>query len=157
MSNKTDQLTLLGDQDTKYHYDNPDANMFELFDTEHQGELYLIPFECSEFTSLCPKTGQPDFAKIQIIYAPRKKCIESKSLKLYLFAYRNHGAFHEDCINKMANDIKSAIDPLWLRVWGNFTVRGGIAIKPLAFRYGCVGNDLDYIERQVTQYDRLSQ
>ena len=85
---------------------------------------------CNEFTSLCPKTNQPDFAKIYINYIPSQKLIESKSLKLYLFSFRNHGAFHEDCINVICEDLFKLLKPNFIEVIGEFNPRGGIAIWP---------------------------
>ncbi|OFZ36275.1 MAG: 7-cyano-7-deazaguanine reductase [Bdellovibrionales bacterium RIFOXYD12_FULL_39_22] len=93
-------------------------------------------FICTEFSSLCPKTGQPDFAKIFINYIADKKMIESKSLKLYLFSFRNHGDFHEDCVTKIAKDLTALISPKYLEVVGEFTPRGGIAIFPYV-NYAC--------------------
>ena len=85
--------------------------------------------DCPEFTSLCPKTGQPDFGKIRIRYTPDKVCIELKSLKLYLWSYRNEGAFYEKVTNQILNDLVSACKPLWMEVVGDFNVRGGIATQ----------------------------
>ena len=95
----------------------------------------LVTFTCPEFTSLCPKTGQPDFAKILISYIPRERMVESKSLKLYLFSFRNHGDFHEDCVNIIMKDLIALMDPKYIEVTGLFTPRGGIAIYPFA-NYG---------------------
>lgn len=95
----------------------------------YPGLDYLARFVCPEFTSLCPVTGQPDFAHIVIDYCPRLSLVESKSLKLYLFSYRNHGAFHEACTLKIAEDIINAVDPSWLRIGGYWYPRGGIPIE----------------------------
>ncbi len=130
----TPKLTLLGAGTTAYRHDHPEAAMLEVFDNQHPGTPWVVEFECTEFTSLCPMTGQPDFGRIRIHYAPAELCVESKSLKLYLGAYRNHGSFHEDCVNRIADDICARIAPRYLRVFGDFNVRGGIAIKPLAVR-----------------------
>ena len=89
-----------------------------------------ISLICNEFTSLCPKTNQPDFAKIYINYIPAQKLVESKSLKLYLFSFRNHGAFHEDCINVICKDLFRLLRPNFIEVIGEFSPRGGIAIWP---------------------------
>jgi len=89
-----------------------------------------VKFNCPEFTSLCPITGQPDFATIYISYVPDQKMVESKSLKLYLFSFRNHGDFHEDCINIIMKDLIKLMDPKYIEVWGKFTPRGGISIDP---------------------------
>lgn len=90
----------------------------------------IVTLHCPEFTSLCPKTAQPDFATITITYQPNDLLIESKSLKLYLFSFRNHGDFHEECIKTIANDIWNVIQPKHLEVYGDFTPRGGIKICP---------------------------
>src|SRR5579863_4450886 len=103
--------------------------MLEAFPNPRPGSPWVVALDCTEFTSLCPMTGQPDFGRIHIHYVPGERCVESKSLKLYLGAYRNHGAFHEDCVNRIADDIASAVEPRWLRVFGDFSVRGGIAIR----------------------------
>ena len=129
----TSRLTKLGSK-TEYRYDQPDPGMLEAFDNQHPDSQWVVGLECTEFTSLCPMTGQPDFGRIHIHYVPSRLCVESKSLKLYLGAYRNHGSFHEDCVNRIADDIQTVISPRWLRVFGDFTVRGGIAIRPLALR-----------------------
>jgi len=124
-------VTLLGENKTKYPTDY-DPSILETFDNKHQEEDYLVTFNCPEFTSLCPKTGQPDFAKIIINYIPRVKMVESKSLKLYLFSFRNHGDFHEDCVNIIKNDLVKLMNPKYLEVIGIFTPRGGISIYPMA-------------------------
>ena len=92
----------------------------------------MVTFDCPEFTSLCPITGQPDFAKITINYIPNVKMVESKSLKLYLFSFRNQGDFHEDCINIIMKDLVKLMEPKYLEVKGIFTPRGGISIYPFA-------------------------
>lgn len=111
----------------------PSVNILETFDNQHPEQCYLVPFtmERDEFTSLCPKTGQPDQAKIEIVYIPAKKMIESKSLKLYLFSFRNTGEFHEDVVNRIAKDLVKVLEPAYLRVYGDFAPRGGIAIRPM--------------------------
>lgn len=124
-------LSLLGSNSTHYREDYA-PEMLETFDNKHPGRRYLVSFICPEFTSLCPKTGQPDFAKIIINYIPRVKMVESKSLKLYLFSFRNHGDFHEDCVNIILDDLRRLMDPLYIEVLGVFTPRGGIAIHPFA-------------------------
>lgn len=124
-------VTLLGNQKTKYEKDyNPDV--LETFVNKHPEREYLVTFNCPEFTSLCPKTGQPDFAKIIINYIPNERMVESKSLKLYLFSYRNHGDFHEDCVNMIKNDLVKLMSPKYLEVIGIFNPRGGISIYPFA-------------------------
>ena len=117
-SKELEGISLLGNQGTKYDYGyNPEV--LEVFDNKHPGNDYFVKFNCPEFTSLCPITGQPDFATIYISYIPSIKMVESKSLKLYLFSFRNHGDFHEDCMN-----------PKYIEVWGKFTPRGSISIDP---------------------------
>ena len=91
-------VTLLGNQNVKYSSDY-DPGVLETFINKHEGREYVVTFDCPEFTTLCPKTGQPDFGHIYISYIPRTRMVESKSLKLYLFSFRNHGDFHEDCLN----------------------------------------------------------
>ena len=129
-----DQLGLLGNQNTRYDYDyNPD--FLEVFENKHPERDYLVTLDCPEFTSLCPKTGQPDFGHIIINYIPDKLMVESKSLKLYLFSFRNHGDFHEDCVNIIMNDLVKLMKPRYIEVLGLFNPRGGISIKPFA-NYG---------------------
>lgn len=123
------EVTLLGNQGTKYEYGyNPE--ILEVFDNKHPNNDYWVKFNCPEFTSLCPITGQPDFATIYISYIPGEKMVESKSLKLYLFSFRNHGDFHEDCMNIIMKDLIKLMDPKYIEVWGKFTPRGGISIDP---------------------------
>lgn len=98
----------------------------ESFENPNKDRNYVITCECPEFTCLCPKTGQPDFANIFIEYIPEEKCVELKSLKLYLWSYRNEGAFHEAVTNKILDDLVDAIDPKWMEVTAEFLVRGGI-------------------------------
>ncbi|MDE6439318.1 MAG: preQ(1) synthase [Muribaculaceae bacterium] len=124
-------VTLLGSNGTRYP-DQYAPDVLEAFDNKHPGSEYVVTFICPEFTSLCPKTGQPDFAKIIIQYIPRVKMVESKSLKLYLFSFRNHGDFHEDCVNIIMKDLIRLMDPRYIEVKGIFTPRGGIAIHPFA-------------------------
>ena len=93
--------------------------MLETFINKHQDHDYFVKFNCPEFTSLCPMTGQPDFATIYISYVPDVKMVESKSLKLYLFSFRNHGDFHEDCVNIIMKDLIKLMDPKYIEVWGN--------------------------------------
>lgn len=124
-------VNLLGETKTQYPTDYAPA-VLETFVNKHPENEYLVTFNCPEFTSLCPKTGQPDFAKIVISYIPRERMVESKSLKLYLFSFRNHGDFHEDCVNIIMKDLVRLMDPRYLEVTGIFTPRGGISIYPFA-------------------------
>ncbi len=127
-------VTLLGNTGTTYP-DHYSPEVLETFVNKHPSNEYLVTFLCPEFTSLCPKTRHPDFAKIIISYIPREKMVESKSLKLYLFSFRNHGDFHEDCVNIIMKDLIRLMDPKYIEVKGIFTPRGGIAIHPFA-NYG---------------------
>lgn len=108
--------------------DSPDQAVLEVFDNPHPNVDYHIRFTCPEFTSLCPKTGQPDFAHLVIDYIPRNHIVESKSLKLFLHSFRNHGAFHEDCTVSIGKRINEAADPTWFRIGGFWYPRGGIPI-----------------------------
>lgn len=105
------------------------SKALETFPNPNPERDYEIAFEAPEFTCLCPMTGQPDFATIRIRYTPDQKCVELKSLKLYLWSYRDEGAFHEAVTNRIANDVIEAIDPRFLEVEGDFYVRGGISTK----------------------------
>ena len=107
-------------------------NSLEAFDNKNPGKDAWTSFVCTEFTSLCPKTNQPDFARIFINYIADKKMVESKSLKLYLFSFRNHGDFHEDCVQKICDDLTKLMKPKFIEVIGEFTPRGGISIFPYA-------------------------
>ena len=137
-------LTLLGKK-TEYKTDYA-PQLLETFTNRHAENDYWVHFECPEFTSLCPITGQPDFATIQIAYIPAEKMVESKSLKLYLFSFRNHGAFHEDCVNIIMKDLIALMDPKYIEVTGIFTPRGGISIYPYA-NYG----------KKNTQYEEMAR
>lgn len=136
MRNKDElsDLTLLGDKNTHYPQTYT-PGILEAFPNKHPDNDYWVTFHCPEFTSLCPITGQPDFATIRIAYLPAEKMVESKSLKLYLFSFRNHGDFHEDCINIIMKDLIKLMQPKYIEVFGEFTPRGGIAIHPYA-NYG---------------------
>ena len=123
------EVTLLGNTNTDYKYDY-DPSVLEHFPNKHPENDYVVTFDGYEFTSLCPKTGQPDFAKVFINYIPNEKMVESKSLKLYLFSFRNHGDFHEDCMNIILNDLYALMEPKYIEVMGLFTPRGGISIYP---------------------------
>lgn len=102
------------------------TSALEVFSNPRPGREYEISFDCPEFTCLCPRTGQPDFAVLRITYTPADLCMELKSLKLYLGSYRNEGAFHEDVTNRILDDLVAACRPLRMRVVGDFFVRGGI-------------------------------
>ena len=122
------KLKQLGKQ-IEYTFDY-NKKLLETFENKHSNRDYFVKFNCPEFTSLCPITGQPDFATIYISYIPNIKMVESKSLKLYLFSFRNHGGFHEDCVNTILNDLVELMEPRYIEVCGKFTPRGGISIDP---------------------------
>jgi len=122
-----ERLKLLGAKKTDYPTE-PSKDILETFDNTFPDVDYYVDFLCPEYTSKCPRTGQPDFAVIKICYIPDKKCIESKSLKLYLFSYRNHGAFHETVTNQILKDFVDVCQPKWCGIEAKFNTRGGIAI-----------------------------
>lgn len=124
-------------RESSIHFDY-DKKVLESFDNNHQNRDYWVKFNCPEFTALCPITGQPDFATLYISYIPEVKMVESKSLKLYLFSFRNHGAFHEDVINIIMNDLIELMDPRYIEITGKFLPRGGISIDPYC-NYGKPG------------------
>lgn len=125
---------------------NYDKSVLETFQNPHPQRDYRVKFNCPEFTALCPVTGQPDFATIYITFIPDERMVESKSLKLYLFSYRNHGAFHEDVINIIMNDLIEIMQPRYIEVLGKFLPRGGISIDPWC-NYGKPG----------TKYEKLAE
>jgi 7-cyano-7-deazaguanine reductase len=141
----------LGESHTEYP-STYSPELLEAFDNKHPGKIAWTTFVCTEFTSLCPKTGQPDFAKIFINYVADKKMVESKSLKLYLFSFRNHGDFHEDCVQKMCDDIEALIGPHYLEVIGEFTPRGGIAIFPFASTSSSSKKFKDLLDQRFMNY-----
>ena len=125
---KYEELTILRASETSYP-ESPGEAKLETFENRYSYRDYWITFECPEFTSRCPITNQPDFGRITISYIPAKKCIESKSLKLYFFSFRNHNTFHEEVVNKILDDIVAACHPRRAIVSGDFNPRGGISIK----------------------------
>jgi 7-cyano-7-deazaguanine reductase len=135
-----------------FHFEY-DRSVLESFDNKHPDRDYWVKFNCPEFTSLCPITGQPDFASIYISYIPDKKMLESKSLKVYLFSFRNHGAFHEDCINIILDDLIELLQPRYIEVTGKFLPRGGISIDPWC-NYGQPGTRYaELAEFRLRQHD----
>ena len=142
----------LGSGATKYTY-MYDPNLLETFINKHQDNDYVITFDCTEGSSLCPKTHQPDFFKAVISYIPREKCVESKSLKLYLGSFRMTGSFHEDVCNTVGKDLVNLLDPKYLEVKMIYSVRGGIAIFP-QYTYADASGNYDYIVKQ-RQLDAL--
>lgn len=129
---QADELQSLGSNNTEYQYDGADASLLEYFPNPLLGGpgRGTVNIKAPEFTSLCPKTGQPDFATIIVDYQPYERCVESKSFKLYLGSYRNVGEFHESCVRRIANDLIKLLDPISLTVKGEFTPRGGIPFWP---------------------------
>ena len=119
-------LTLLGQRK------NRPSKKLEAFPNRHPGRRYVVTLSCDEFTCICPATGQPDFGTITIQYIPDQKIVESKSLKLYFWSYRNEGVFHEHVTNIICDDLVKALDPHWIEVTGAFKVRGGISITVVA-------------------------
>ena len=142
---ENENLTKLGSHVTKYSMEY-DPSVLESFSNKHPENDYFVKFNCPEFTSLCPITGQPDFATIYISYVPDERLVESKSLKLYLFSFRNHGDFHEDVVNVIMKDLIRLMDPKYIEVWGKFLPRGGISIDPYT-NYG----------RPGTKYEKLAE
>jgi len=128
----TKNLTLLGAGKTDYPTEYS-AKVLETFKNKFPENNYEVELNCPEFTHICPKTKQPDFAKIKIKYCPDELLVESKSLKLYLFGFRQHGSFHEDCVNTIAKDLFNLMKPKWIEVLGLFMPRGGISINPRAY------------------------
>ncbi|MBQ4257245.1 MAG: NADPH-dependent 7-cyano-7-deazaguanine reductase QueF [Oscillospiraceae bacterium] len=143
-------ITLLGNTAVKYPGEY-DPSLLETFVNKHQENDYFVKFNCPEFTSLCPITGQPDYAAITISYIPDVKMVESKSLKLYLVSFRNHGDFHEDCVNTIMKDLIKLMDPKYIEVWGKFLPRGGISIDPYC-NYGKAGTKWEQMA-----WERLSR
>ncbi len=139
-------------KESDLHFDY-DKSVLESFENKHPDRDYWVKFNCPEFTSLCPITGQPDFATIYISYIPDMKMLESKSLKLYLFSFRNHGAFHEDCVNVILNDLVELLKPRYIEVAGKFLPRGGISIDPWC-NYGQPGTRFtELAEFRLRQHD----
>ena len=130
-------ITLLGNKTNNYDL-NYAPEVLETFENKHKDHDYFVKFNCPEFTSLCPITGQPDFGSVTISYVPSDRMVESKSLKLYLFSFRNHGDFHEDCMNIIMEDLIRLMDPKYIEVCGKFLPRGGISIDPYC-NYGKKG------------------
>ncbi|MEO2069238.1 MAG: preQ(1) synthase [Desulfurobacteriaceae bacterium] len=123
---------------TEYIFDYS-PEILEKFPNKFPDRIYWVSFNCPEFTTLCPITGQPDFATIYIQYIPDKWLVESKSLKLYLFSFRNSRGFHEDTVNLIADDLFKLLNPFYIEVYGEFNPRGGISIDPFVQRYQEIG------------------
>ncbi len=146
-------VTRLGSGRQEYPADYA-PQVLETFANKHPENDYFVKFNCPEFTSLCPLTGQPDFATLYISYVPGARMVESKSLKLYLFSFRNHGDFHEDCINIIMKDLIRLMDPKYIEVWGKFTPRGGISIDPYC-NYGRPGTRWEQVAAQRLEHHDL--
>ena len=144
MDRKKEHLQALG-RSTNY-LDHYAPEVLETFENMNQENDYWVQFNCPEFTTLCPITGQPDFAEIKIAYIPSERMVESKSLKLYLFSFRNHGDFHEDSVNVIMKDLVKLMHPKYIEVLGLFVPRGGISIYPYA-NYGQPG----------TKYEKMAE
>lgn len=140
-SGRFSKLTLLKASKTSFQ-GSPMGASIEVFDNLFPGRDYEITLDCPEFTSLCPVTGQPDFGEITIRYVPGKLCIESKSLKLFLFSFRNFNTFHEESVNIILDRIAAACSPRWIEVTGKFHPRGGIAIN-----VNCVKKQKGYVRK----------
>lgn len=145
MERKAEGLSQLGGK-TEYRQDYA-PEVLETFRNQHPERDYWVRFNCPEFTALCPITGQPDFAEIRISYIPAERMVESKSLKLYLFSFRSHGAFHEDCVNIILNDLVALMQPKYIEVQGRFLPRGGISIWPFA-NHGLPGTKYEQLAAQ---------
>ena len=142
-------------KETDYNF-NLDPDVLDTFENKHPERPYWVKFNCPEFTTLCPVTGQPDFATIYISYIPSVKMVESKSLKLYLFSFRNHKGFHEDCVNTIMKELIGLMDPNYIEVWGKFLPRGGISIDPWC-NYGRKGTEYEEMARYRLQNHDLYQ
>ena len=149
MSDKKNALKL--GKETTYQLNKVDSKILQSVDNPHQDTDYVVRLSCPEFTSICPITGQPDFAHLVIDYLPSKKLVESKALKLYLFSFRNHGAFHENCTVQIAKDIIKCVKPKWLRIGGYWYPRGGIPID-IFFQTGAAPKDLWIPDQAVAAY-----
>jgi len=126
------QLTQLGSRKTRYKYTDPRKDILETFPNQYPEREYIVEFVFREFTSLCPKTGQPDFGEIMVRYIPDEMCIETKSLKLYFLSFRQHGAFMETITNKILEDLVATCLPRQMTVIAKFNTRGGTNINVVA-------------------------
>ncbi len=149
MTTDTSGLSQLGAQTAQP--DSPESATLERVPNPHPGTLYAARFTAPEFTSLCPVTGQPDFAHLVIDYAPGDWLVESKSLKLYLTSFRNHGAFHEDCTVAVGLRLAGLLEPRWLRIGGYWYPRGGIPID-VFWQTGPAPQDLWLPDQGVPPY-----
>ncbi len=159
MDRKQEDITLLGNKGVSYPYEYA-PECLEAFSNRHTENDYWVKFNCPEFTTLCPITGQPDYATLYISYVPDQKMVESKSLKLYLVSFRNHGDFHEDVVNIIMKDLIRLMEPRYIEVWGKFLPRGGISIDPYT-NYGKPGTKFEelawkrFAEHDMAGMDRV--
>ncbi len=150
MEKKPSGITKLG-RKVDYVFDYS-PQLLEKFENRFPDRIYWVSFNCPEFTTLCPITGQPDFATIYIQYIPDKWLVESKSLKLYLFSFRNAKGFHEDTVNRIADDLYNLLEPYYIEVYGEFNPRGGISIDPFVQRFR---GGVDWVEELVKERFKL--
>ncbi|MBQ7738241.1 MAG: NADPH-dependent 7-cyano-7-deazaguanine reductase QueF [Desulfovibrionaceae bacterium] len=150
---QTDSLTLLAGGHLPSPTKGPSANLLQVFPNCYRDRPYVIRLDFPEFTSLCPVTGQPDFGRICVDYIADEYCIESKSFKLYMFAYRNHNSFMETITNSILDDLVAMMDPCWCRVQGLFAPRGGVKINVYAEKFkNMEAKRLKEIKRSVHDY-----
>ena len=159
MSRTSDEMkgvTHLGEKNTQYAADYA-PELLETFENKHPDKDYWVKFNCPEFTTLCPITGQPDYGTIYISYMPAERMVESKSLKLYLVSFRNHGDFHEDVVNVIMRDLIRLMQPKYIEVQGKFLPRGGISIDPYA-NYGISGTKYEKLAwERLSMHDRIPE
>ncbi|WP_281763285.1 preQ(1) synthase [Pseudodesulfovibrio nedwellii] len=150
---KTSHLQTLGEGgQTKYQMDSPNPGILEAFPNNYPGRPYVVSISFPEYTSLCPMTGQPDFGTIVMEYIPDQKIVESKSFKLYMFAYRNHQSFMETLTNKMLDDFVEVLDPLWCRVKGLFAPRGATDLHVFAEHYKTDSPQAEQVKELVSDW-----
>ncbi|XPV75829.1 MAG: preQ(1) synthase [Desulfovibrio sp.] len=150
---KTQHLQTLGQGGaTKYQMDSPSADILEVFPNNYIGRPYVVSISFPEYTSLCPMTGQPDFGTIVMEYIPDEKIVESKSFKLYMFAYRNHQSFMETLTNTMLDDFVGALDPLWCRVKGLFAPRGATDLHVFAEHFKTDAPKYQQVKELVSEW-----
>lgn len=154
MNREKENLKALGHKSEIPQSYSPEV--LEAFENRHPERDYWVQFNCPEFTALCPITGQPDFAEIKIMYIPDRLMVESKSLKLYLFSFRNQGEFHEDCVNTIMDDLIRLMNPRYIEVVGLFVPRGGISIHPYA-NHGQPGTRFERLAEQRMMNYKLGQ
>lgn len=151
---KTDHLKALGKTRGDYAFQGPGVDILEVFPNNFPDRPYMVSIEFPEYTSLCPVTGQPDFATIIFEYVPDQKIVESKSFKLYMFSYRNHQSFMETITNQMLDHFVQALDPHWARVKGIFAPRGGTTLHVFAERYKGQGPMAESVRELVSEWKR---